>query len=214
MAEVEDTGIPQLDRLVEELVPRDHSSRDGIPGGPDASPVFKRRHKGGGILRWMQSQQLLALGEHVDVVELLIRGPESNFLQAGLLPECLALRPRVLQALLHLDSLVLLDLDAANGEILVGCVESLVPTSILVIDVLSDHSPVVEVEDVVVQDAIGVHESIEDESVSDAKRVVVCAVDFLAIVASVEANDHTIGSAEETGKVLQEGRGLWSIEVT
>ena len=93
------------------------------------------------------------------VYTVLVLGscPATDLLQGRLLPECLSLGCCVFQALLDLHALILVDIDAKNRDILVGSVESLMASSILVKDVLSDNSPVLEVEGRVLENAVGVH---------------------------------------------------------
>lgn len=100
----------------------------------------------------------------VHTVLVLGSCPATNLLQARLLPECPSLGCCVLEALLDLHAFILLDIDAKNPDILVRSVESLMASSILVKDVLSDNSPVLEVEGRVLENAVGVHQPIQDKS--------------------------------------------------
>lgn len=99
------------------------------------------------------------------VYTVLVLGscPATDLLQARLLPESLGLGCSVLEALLDLHAFILVDIDAKNRDILVGSVESLMTSSVLVKDVLANNSPVLEAEGRVLEDAVGVHQPIEDK---------------------------------------------------
>lgn len=67
VAEVEDACVAQLNGLGEELVVGDHAASDGVPGGPEAAPVFKGGYWGGGVLGGMELEWFGTFSEHVDV---------------------------------------------------------------------------------------------------------------------------------------------------
>lgn len=67
VAEVEDACVAQLDGLGEELVVGDHAARDGVPGGPEAAPVFEGGDGGVGVLGGVELEGFGTFGEHVDV---------------------------------------------------------------------------------------------------------------------------------------------------
>lgn len=67
MAEVEDAGVAKLDGLGEEFVVGDHAASDGVPGGPEAAPVFEGGGGGEGVLGGVELEGFGTFGEHVDV---------------------------------------------------------------------------------------------------------------------------------------------------
>lgn len=71
-------------------------------------------------------------------------------------PKCTAFSSRILQTLFDLDALILLNIDAKDRNILVRSVKCLMASSVLVADIFTDDSPVFEVEEVFLQNTVGV----------------------------------------------------------
>lgn len=82
--------------------------------------------------------------------------PSGHLLQARLSPKCTAFSSRILQTLFDLDALILLNIDAKDRNILVRSVKCLMASSVLVADIFTDDSPVFEVEEVFLQNTVGV----------------------------------------------------------
>jgi hypothetical protein len=95
---------------------------------------------------------------------LIINSPPLQLLQPCKGKQLLAAQLGVLDALLNLDTFKRMDSLIEDGHVANGEDECLVATALIaVVDILAVDSPVREVEDLAIEDPVGVGETIEDE---------------------------------------------------
>lgn len=95
---------------------------------------------------------------------LIAAAPARRLGQAGLLPQLVGAVARVLEALLDLDALVRPDDGPEHRRVADGRDKGLVAAAVAVVDVLADHVPLFDVEDLLAQDGVGVRQAVEVES--------------------------------------------------
>jgi hypothetical protein len=95
---------------------------------------------------------------------LLAVPPLANLGHACPLPKLFGLGCRVLQALLHLDSLVGTDELAQHGRVTPRGIEGLVAAPFGIVHILTNDLPVVLDKGVLPQDPVGMTKAVQDES--------------------------------------------------
>lgn len=115
----------------------------------------------------VESYELLKIDFEELTILLLASLPPPNLLQSSNLPQSLAPGLRILQALLDLHTLTLFDMHATDSDITFRSVICLVPSPVLVVNILANDVPVIGIEDVLAEDAVGVFEAVEEKSVFD-----------------------------------------------
>lgn len=118
--------------------------------------------EGGGfleVLGWSPERD----GEEADLTIVVNLSPARHLLEPSQLPHLVGAGGRVLETLLDLDALIRGDVDAEDADVADGDDEGLVAAAVAVVDVLAYDLPVGEVEDLAVEDGIGVGEAVEDE---------------------------------------------------
>lgn len=103
---------------------------------------------------------------------LIVNSPSLQPLKSREAEQLLGAQLRVLEALLDLDALKRPDTLAENSHVADGEDECLVTaTLVAVVDKLAMDSPVWQVEDLVVENSVGVDEAVQNESKTQGKRL-------------------------------------------
>lgn len=92
------------------------------------------------------------------------RRPLCHRFQTRLLPKSPDFFIGVLQTLLNLNSLAFFHQNTTSWDILFWRVKCLVTTAFVVMNILANNFPVIDIEDFLIEDSIGVFQPIEDES--------------------------------------------------
>lgn len=121
-------------------------------------------HRGVDQVKGVENKIQVSRNGKLGLTIFIAQCPKIRLLQVSHVPQLCRRMLRVLQALFDLDSFVGFDCFTQNHDVCDGRIEGLVTATFVIVDILAHHSPVLQLENFLTENSVGVDQAVENES--------------------------------------------------